>query len=65
MVTMAKEAYDDYQRWRRDIEANSQMYRRLKPDGTYESIQSAEIRVGDFIKLEKNERVSRMLWIGD
>lgn len=54
---MAKEAYDDYQRWKRDIEANSQKYERLTPQGEYETIQSSDIRVGDFIKLEKNERV--------
>eukprot|EP01127_Copromyxa_protea_P020365 TRINITY_DN6818_c0_g1_i1.p1 TRINITY_DN6818_c0_g1~~TRINITY_DN6818_c0_g1_i1.p1 ORF type:complete len:647 (-),score=95.84 TRINITY_DN6818_c0_g1_i1:1847-3724(-) len=56
-VTMAKEAYDDFQRWKRDMEANSKKFSKLKSDGTYESIRSADICVGDFIKLEKNERV--------
>jgi phospholipid-translocating ATPase len=54
---MAKEAYDDYQRWKRDIEANGQKFQRLTPQGSFEIIQSSEIRVGDFIKLDKNERV--------
>jgi len=55
-ITIAKEAYDDFQRYKRDKEANSQSYHRLAPHGM-EVIKSAEIRVGDFIKLEKNERV--------
>lgn len=32
-VTIAKEAYDDYKRYRRDKEANSQRYEVLTADG--------------------------------
>ncbi len=32
-VTILKEAYDDFKRWRRDKEVNSQLYHRLTPSG--------------------------------
>jgi phospholipid-translocating ATPase len=78
---MGKEAYDDYKRYQRDREANSQKYQILEPpasdsrgDTEDESallsqnayldahantrlVPSSSIRVGDLIKLEKNQRV--------
>lgn len=56
-VTMAKEAYDDIQRWRRDKEANSQMFYKLMVDGSFEEIASSDIQLGDIIKVHKNERI--------
>ena len=73
-VTMGKEAYDDYKRYLRDREANSQKYLilehpsdRLSPTSSEEeylnshantrSVPSSSIRVGDLIRLEKNQRV--------
>jgi phospholipid-translocating ATPase len=32
-LTMAKEAFDDYKRYRRDLEANNKKYRVLRADG--------------------------------
>lgn len=57
MVTLGKEAYDDYIRYQRDKEANSQIYQRMTSLGGYESVPSSAIRVGDLIVLEKNSRV--------
>lgn len=55
-VTIGKEAYDDFKRYQRDKEANSQIYQKITPQGVVK-IPSSAIRVGDVIKLEKNERV--------
>jgi phospholipid-translocating ATPase len=67
---MGKEAYDDYKRYLRDREANSQRYLVLRhaggarsTDGYPEdrpnthSVPSSSLRVGDLIHLEKNQRV--------
>lgn len=70
---MGKEAYDDYKRYLRDKEANSQRYLVLQrlssggdstPEDAYlsrhvntRSIPSSSIRVGDLVHLEKNQRV--------
>ncbi|XP_041375249.1 probable phospholipid-transporting ATPase IIB isoform X2 [Gigantopelta aegis] len=55
-VTMCREALDDYRRYSRDKEANSQKYKKLSRDGIT-SIPSSAIRVGDLIVVEKNQRV--------
>ncbi|KAN0027458.1 hypothetical protein ACTFIU_010412 [Dictyostelium citrinum] len=55
-VTIFKEAYDDFKRYRRDKEANSQHYSKLTKNG-FISIPSSDIKVGDFIKVETNQRV--------
>ncbi|KAI9317371.1 phospholipid-translocating P-type ATPase [Zopfochytrium polystomum] len=55
-VTIGKEALDDYKRYKRDKEANSQLYRKLTPQGA-ESIPSSQIRVGDLIYISKDQRV--------
>lgn len=70
---MGKEAYDDYKRYLRDKEANSQRYLILQrhtsgvdttPEDAYlsrhvntRSAPSSTIRVGDLVHLEKNQRV--------
>ncbi|KAJ2021514.1 putative aminophospholipid-translocase [Coemansia sp. RSA 2337] len=56
-VTMAKEWHDDHARRRRDSEANGQKYQRLTATGGRQVIASSKIRVGDFILIEKNQRV--------
>ena len=55
-VTMLKEAYDDFKRYRTDRETNSQRYSKLTPRGTV-TIPSSEIRVGDVIVVGTNQRV--------
>ncbi|KAF8064332.1 hypothetical protein FPV67DRAFT_215232 [Lyophyllum atratum] len=71
IVTMGKEAYDDYKRHLRDREANSQKYLILEPppddsssvlarEDAYlhtRSVPSSNLRVGDLVHLEKNQRV--------
>lgn len=57
LITMAKEAYDDFQRFKRDKEANSQLYSRLTPTGGVETVPSSELRVGDMIQVNTDQRV--------
>jgi len=57
LVTLIREAVDDIRRWRRDREVNGQLYRKLEFDGTTTSITSANIKVGDLIVVEKDQRV--------
>lgn len=54
--TLSKEAFDDYKRWQRDTEANSQLYEKLTIFGRA-TVPSSKLEVGDFIYLEKNQRV--------
>jgi magnesium-transporting ATPase (P-type) len=56
-ITISKEALDDYQRYKRDKEANSQLYNRLTPSGI-QNIPSSKIRVGDLLYIMKDQRVS-------
>ncbi|KAF9259302.1 phospholipid-translocating P-type ATPase [Marasmius fiardii PR-910] len=83
-VTMGKEAYDDYKRYQRDREANSQKYLILEPPSSSStnnsanaddiessaltsyldnhslntrSVPSSSLRVGNLVRLEKNQRV--------
>ncbi len=54
---MIKEGYEDFKRFLRDREANSQKYTRFEEFGAVE-IPSSKIEVGDFIILEKDQRVN-------
>ncbi|KAF0853026.1 mitochondrial phospholipid-translocating ATPase [Andalucia godoyi] len=56
IVTMIKEAYDDFQRYVRDKEANSQKYDVLTEHGVVQ-IPSSKIRVGDLVIVHTNQRV--------
>lgn len=56
LVTISKEAYDDIQRWKRDREANGQLYERLTLAGS-ERVPSAELHVGDLVVVHKDERI--------
>lgn len=47
-LTLAKEAYDDYKRYRRDKDYNSTKYRFVK-DGQMHTIASQDIRVCDVL----------------
>ncbi|KAG9009265.1 putative aminophospholipid-translocase [Tulasnella sp. JGI-2019a] len=64
MVTMGKEAYDDYKRNLRDREANSQKYLIIEPTSVNSdslplthAVPSSRLRVGDMVVLEKDQRV--------
>jgi len=56
-VTLVKEGYDDYQRYVRDKEANSQRYERLQADGKKKSVPSADLKVGDVVFVPSGARV--------
>ena len=51
-VTMCREALDDFRRYRRDKEANSQRYKIFTNSGII-SVPSSSIRVGDLVCIEK------------
>ena len=55
-ITIIKESVDDFKRYQRDKESNSQKFKKVTKNGLVE-ITSAEIKVGDLIQLEKDERV--------
>lgn len=65
MVTIGKEAYDDWKRNQRDREANSAKYLILDPsvsgvrDGVppTKAVPSSKLKVGDLVLVEKNQRV--------
>lgn len=51
-VTMLREAYDDFKRYRRDKELNSQLYKILTYDGI-KMVPSSKLKVSDVIIIEK------------
>lgn len=55
-VTMLREAYDDFKRYLRDKELNSQLYKILTYDGI-KMVPSSHLKVSDVIIIEKNQRV--------
>lgn len=56
-VTIFREAIDDFRRYQRDREVNSQKYRRLMRNGHLEMVPSSKLKVGDIIIVEKDQRV--------
>ncbi|KAK7086285.1 ATP synthase subunit 9 [Halocaridina rubra] len=57
LVTMIREAVDDVRRRQRDNEVNQQRYKKLTSHGGQRTISSANIKVGDLIFVEKDQRV--------
>eukprot|EP00002_Diphylleia_rotans_P019556 TRINITY_DN3778_c0_g2_i9.p1 TRINITY_DN3778_c0_g2~~TRINITY_DN3778_c0_g2_i9.p1 ORF type:complete len:1276 (+),score=258.10 TRINITY_DN3778_c0_g2_i9:70-3897(+) len=55
-VTISKEAYDDFKRYQRDKEANSQLYECISRDG-FHLKPSASLRVGDLVIVHTNQRI--------
>lgn len=55
-VTMCREAFDDFVRFLRDKEVNSQVFQKLTKIGVV-PVPSSSIRVSDIILVEKNQRV--------
>ncbi|KAF7683962.1 putative phospholipid-transporting ATPase IIB [Astathelohania contejeani] len=54
LINLIKEGLDDYQRYLRDKEANSQCYLRLNGGDV---VQSSMLRVGDIVVVEKNQKI--------
>ena len=55
-ITICKEAVDDYQRYKRDKELNETEFNKVTYNGIVK-IKSCDIKTGDIIQLNKNERV--------
>uniref|UniRef100_A0A8C4Y2P8 Phospholipid-transporting ATPase n=1 Tax=Gopherus evgoodei TaxID=1825980 RepID=A0A8C4Y2P8_9SAUR len=55
-VTMVREAVDEFRRYQRDKEMNSQFYSKLTVRGKVQ-VKSSDIQVGDLIIVEKNQRI--------
>jgi len=55
-ITIIKEGVDDFKRYQRDKEANSQKYKKISDKGIVD-LTSAEIQVGDILQLNANERI--------
>ena len=58
IFTMLKEAYEDYQRYKSDNELNKRNSHRMNHmTSSFERCQWAEIKVGDIVKVEKDEEI--------
>lgn len=55
-LSLIKELWDHYKTIQKDGECNNEKFLRLTPAGE-ETVRSKDIRVGDFLKLRKNERI--------
>lgn len=65
LITIVKEAFDDFQRKRKDRDLNNRQYQKMKKDGTFKKVAAANLKVGDIIKVQKDERVPAdmvLLW---
>ncbi|KRX07251.1 P-type ATPase, cytoplasmic domain N [Pseudocohnilembus persalinus] len=56
ILTMVKEAYDDYKRMKRDQEANSTKYKTFR-HGSPITLKSSDLKVGDLVVVEANQRI--------
>ncbi|OMJ71781.1 hypothetical protein SteCoe_29926 [Stentor coeruleus] len=56
VVTMSKEAYDDYLRWKRDTEVNNEEYQRITSAGI-SKIVSSDIEIGQILQITHGERI--------
>ncbi|KAH3760350.1 aminophospholipid-transporting P-type ATPase [Pelomyxa schiedti] len=56
-LAIAKDAFDDIKRWKQDKRANSQQFQRVGGDGRILHVSSSDIKCGDFILVETNQRV--------
>ncbi|CAH8605958.1 unnamed protein product [Schistosoma curassoni] len=66
-ITMIREAVDDIGRWSRDRDVNMAVYGKYVRNKEV-SVMSSDIKVGDLIRLEKNQRVPAdmiLIWTSD
>lgn len=54
-VTMAKEALEDWKRFKQDLEMNNRKIKVHNGDGSFVSAKWKDLRVGDVVKVEKDE----------
>jgi len=58
LVTMIKEAYEDWKRGQRDKALNEKKYKRLDcHSGIIRDVKAQDMRVGDIIQVNANERI--------
>lgn len=58
MLTMAKEAYDDYQRYQRDKIMNLKTYKKIDHTSKITvECKAQDLKVGDIVVVSTNERV--------
>eukprot|EP00347_Sterkiella_histriomuscorum_P020592 403337222 len=58
LLTMAKEGYDDFQRFQRDQVMNTKHYKKIDKNSKLTiEVKSCDLRVGDVIYVQSNERV--------
>lgn len=50
---MINEAYDDYKRYKRDMEQNTQKYN-VKRDGSTYEINACDLKPGDLVEVRAN-----------
>nr|XP_053768301.1 probable phospholipid-transporting ATPase IIB isoform X4 [Desmodus rotundus] len=55
-VTIMREAIDEFRRFRRDKEVNSQLYSKLTVRGEVQ-VKSSDVQVGDLVVVQKNQRI--------
>ncbi|KAE8125008.1 hypothetical protein FH972_019846 [Carpinus fangiana] len=54
-VTMGKEALEDWRRKKQDIEMNNRKVKVHRGDGVFENAKWRDLKVGDIVKVEKDE----------
>ena len=68
-ITLIKEWFDDYARYKKDREINRSLYQQLYLEGgVIKKTESRNIKVGDLIVLNPNERAPAdllLLWTSD
>ena len=61
-LSLMKELWDHYKTIQKDNECNNEKFTKLTIEGE-EQIRSRDVKVGDFIKLLKNQRIPVSLWL--
>jgi Cation transport ATPase len=56
VITLSKEAYDDFLRWQRDKEVNNEVYKQFTILGP-KDVASADIEVGQILEIHHHERI--------
>ena len=55
MVSVLREAYEDFFRYRTDTKINNQKVIKVEEDGTRKQIKSEEIKVGNILLIKEDE----------
>ena len=55
MVSLIREAIEDYRRYRSDRKTNMMKFEKLEAKGRFESVQSKNIKVGDILLVREDD----------